>query len=59
MEFPGTAYADSDNGLMTSEIFKNYFYKTFVTSLGHRRPALLIYDGHSSHIDALENKITI
>jgi hypothetical protein len=64
MEFPGTAYAASDNSWMTSEIFRNYFDKTFVTSLGYRRPVLLIYDGHSSHIDdliisALENKITI
>lgn len=64
-EFPGTAYAASPNGWMETELFKNYFLKTLIPALGEERPALVVYDGHSTHISvdivetALAHDITI
>nr|CAI5868906.1 unnamed protein product [Callosobruchus analis] len=49
-EFPGTAYAATPNGWMETKIFKTYFEKTLVPALGDRRPVLVIYDGHSTHV---------
>lgn len=65
LSYPNTSYAVSENGWMESDIFFNYFKKTFLKSCGEERPILLIYDGHLTHIDertircAIENKITI
>jgi hypothetical protein len=50
---------------MDSDIFHNYFLKTLLPALGDVRPVLLIYDGHSTHVNvklielARENQITI
>nr|CAH7761081.1 unnamed protein product [Callosobruchus chinensis] len=49
-EFPGTAYAATPSGWMETKIFKNYFKKTLVPALGDKRPVLVIYDGHSTHV---------
>lgn len=62
---PETCYAASSNGWMESDIFSNYFQKTFLTCCGSDRPILLIYDGHTTHVDerviqsAIDNNITI
>lgn len=48
---PQPCYAASSNGWMESDIFFNYFEKTFLKSCGSERPILLIYDGHTTHID--------
>lgn len=58
-------YAASTNDWMESDIFVNYITKTFLPVLKEARPVLLIYDGHSTHIDhrvvevARRNDITI
>lgn len=51
--FPGTTYAATNNGWMEKEVFINYFEKSFIktTAPSPGNPVLLIYDGHSSHID--------
>ncbi|CAG4972554.1 unnamed protein product [Parnassius apollo] len=59
------AYASSKRGWMETEIFYNYMVKVIIPSLGEEKPVLLIYDGHSTHVDervvalAVENNITI
>nr|CAH7754791.1 unnamed protein product [Callosobruchus chinensis] len=64
-EFPGTAYAATPNGWMETKIFKTYFEKTLVPALGDKRPVLVIYDGHSTHVSldlveyAMDQGITI
>lgn len=50
-EFTGMTYAATKNGWMELETFRNYFEKSFLNIIGAKRPVLLIYDGHSSHID--------
>lgn len=63
--FPGTTYAASKKGWMETDIFRNYFMKTLIPFLGEKRPQLIIYDGHATHIDidiiskAIEENITI
>lgn len=58
-------YAASTNGWMEGDIFYNYIKKTFIAAIGPERPVLLIYDGHSTHVDqkivklAKENNVTI
>lgn len=64
---PEMCYAASVNEWMESDIFTNYFNKTtflkFCDSVN--KPILLIYDGHSTHIDerviesAIKNNVTI
>lgn len=57
---PGTTFALSDNGWMTTEIFLEWFCK-----FADQRPLILIYDGHSSHVSikliekAMEENITL
>ncbi|CAG5025126.1 unnamed protein product [Parnassius apollo] len=59
------AYASSKRDWMETEIFYNYMVKVIIPSLGEEKPVLLIYDGHSTHVDervvalAAENNITI
>lgn len=36
---------------MTSEIFRNYFERSFLPHVTGKGPILVIYDGHASHID--------
>ncbi|KAE9523029.1 hypothetical protein AGLY_016660 [Aphis glycines] len=65
--FPGTTYAATTNGWMEKEVFYNYFEKSFIKSTNPtpENPVLLIYDGHSSHVDlklidtAIKNNVTI
>lgn len=46
-----TAYAVSDKGWMETTIFERYMKETFVPAIGTERPVLLIFDGHSTHVD--------
>ena len=46
---PGTKYTRSKNGWSTSETFLDFFVSHF---LEHVTPALLMYDGHATHITA-------
>ena len=61
----GTLYAKSPNGYMDAELFILWFKKIFVPYTMNFRPALLILDGHGSHITyeltqlATENDIQI
>lgn len=57
-EYEGTAYAATDNGWMTRELFESWFSR-FVAHVNEMRgsdadgrplPVLLIFDGHDSHI---------
>lgn len=62
--FPGTSYAVSDNGWMTETVFTTWFKNQFLDYI-KIKPALLIYDGHLSHISmeliqaAIEAEVTI
>ncbi|XP_068217852.1 uncharacterized protein [Palaemon carinicauda] len=47
-DIPGTQYAVSEKGWMTTPIFEDIF-KYFVDETKERRPLLLILDGHTSH----------
>lgn len=49
--YPGIAYAATKKGWIEREVFRNYFMKTVIPALGHERPALIVYDGHSTHLD--------
>ncbi|XP_063542660.1 tigger transposable element-derived protein 1-like [Cydia strobilella] len=59
------AYAATKRGWIDTETFYNYMSKIMIPSLGHERPVLIIYDGHTTHLDerviklAVENDITI
>ncbi|KAJ8932806.1 hypothetical protein NQ314_014510 [Rhamnusium bicolor] len=44
------AYAASNKGWMNSEIFHKWFIKYFIPNIPNEHPALLIVDGHVSHI---------
>ncbi|XP_029348016.1 tigger transposable element-derived protein 2-like [Acyrthosiphon pisum] len=70
--FPGTLYAVSKNGWMEEPVFYNWFENAFVPfvikkrkDLGTNSNALLLYDGHCSHISmriielAMKNNITL
>ena len=62
-DIPGSFYAASENGWMTTVIFQEWFYK-FCT-LVKERPLLLLLDGHVTHLDmgtiqhAKDNEVTI
>ncbi|KAB0800134.1 hypothetical protein PPYR_08014 [Photinus pyralis] len=62
--FPGTSYFVSENGWMTELVFTSWFRKIFVPNV-KEFPALLIYDGHLSHISveliecAVSSNVTI
>lgn len=59
------AYAASQNGWITSDIFYNYLEKTLIPAVGPERPVLLLYDGHATHVTnnvvelAQKNNLTI
>ena len=63
--WPNTVYSAQKNGWMTAELFERWFTKSFVPNVGSERPALLIFDGHNSHVTpelttaAQKNLITI
>jgi hypothetical protein len=48
--FEGMAYAASPNGWVSSDIFYNNFEKTLIPALANERPVLVVYDGHSTHV---------
>ncbi|CAG2192489.1 unnamed protein product [Mytilus edulis] len=43
-------YGSSESGYMDTELFENWFDKVFIPFCGTRRPVLLIFDNHDSHI---------
>lgn len=59
------SYAASKRGWMETEIFYNYMSKIIIPGLGNERPVLMVYDGHSTHVDdrvvalAAANNLTI
>lgn len=63
--YPNIAYAASPNGWMQTDLFNNYFEKNFLKQCVKERPLLVIYDGHSTHLDikliesAVQNDVTI
>lgn len=58
-------YAASKRGWIETDIFNNYMEKIIVPNLSEQRPVLMIYDGHSTHVNlavislAVENNTTI
>lgn len=48
--YPGTAYAATSNGWMETAVFEAFFEKVFLKTVGQKRPILLIYDGHATHV---------
>lgn len=56
-DLPGTMYAVSEKGYMTSEIFSSFFFKFCETV--KERPLLLILDGHTTHlsVDVLSHAV--
>ena len=46
--YKGTVISKSDNGWITTEIFKNWFYK--FCEMVTQRPLILVYDGHVTHV---------
>ena len=62
-DLPGTFYACSEKGWMTSEVFNDFFIK-FCNEI-KERPLLLISDGHMTHLDvetaiyAKNNRVSI
>lgn len=44
------AYAASKRGWMETDIFFNYMQIIVIPGLGEQRPVLLVYDGHSTHV---------
>lgn len=62
-DLPGTLYAVSKKGYINSDIFNDYF-EHFCTKV-KERPLLLIFDGHTSHLEpqtierAIKEKVTI
>ncbi|XP_037300056.1 uncharacterized protein LOC119190892 [Manduca sexta] len=59
------AYAASKRGWMETDIFFNYMSKVVIPVLAENKPSLMIYDGHSTHVNskvvslAAANGITI
>lgn len=47
---PGLAYAATPNGWVDSAVFERYFETIFLTFLGDARPALVVCDGHTTHV---------
>ena len=43
-------YAKSDSGYMDGELFLEWFKNIFLPETAHLRPAMLIMDGHTSHL---------
>lgn len=63
--YPGSSFAATKNGWIDTASFEAYFTKTLIPSLKNERPALVICDGHKSHVSlqlrklAREQNITI
>ncbi|XP_062567732.1 uncharacterized protein LOC134229974 [Saccostrea cucullata] len=52
-------YGSSDSGYMDSELFELWFEKIFIPFCGSRRPVLLTFDNHDSHISLSLLKLSI
>ncbi|XP_074026299.1 uncharacterized protein [Leptinotarsa decemlineata] len=50
-DFEGTVYAATKKGWMEKAVFKNHFINTIISSLPSGRLILIIYDGHSTHMN--------
>ncbi|XP_075990190.1 uncharacterized protein LOC142985832 [Anticarsia gemmatalis] len=48
--FAGTTYAATKNGWIESKVFEKYMLGTVLPHISKESPCLLIYDGHSTHI---------
>lgn len=48
--YENTSYAATKNGWIDSIVFEKYMFNTVLPHLGEDPPALLIFDGHSTHI---------
>lgn len=48
--YPDMSFSATKNGWMESETFEKFFEKTFLPSLGEESPALVICDGHKTHV---------
>ena len=46
----GAWYNVTDEGWMTSHCFLDWFKNHFIATIPKERPALLLFDGHASHI---------
>lgn len=46
----GTANAATCNGWMETAVFEAFIEKVFLKTVGPKRPILLIYDGHATHV---------
>lgn len=63
--FPETAYASTKNRWMEVDVFLCYLEKTFIPNVPIQLPKILIYVGHSTHVDertirlAMDNDIII
>lgn len=64
--YPGTVYTATENGWIETKAFEEFISKSFIPTLGDpSEPSLLIYDGHSTHVQpavleiAKEHNITI
>lgn len=55
--YKGTTYAATKNGWIESKVFEKYMLHTVLPLISKEGPSLLIYDGHSTHIQLkiLEN----
>ncbi|XP_055638751.1 uncharacterized protein LOC129776875 [Toxorhynchites rutilus septentrionalis] len=63
-EFPGIVYAATKNGWMETDVFANYFERSFLSATAEGQ-LVLLYDGHVSHVSlaliqkAIENNVVI
>lgn len=64
--YPGTVYTATENGWIETKAFREFITKSFIPMLGGTdEPTLLIYDGHSTHVQlsviqiAKQHNITI
>ena len=57
--YPGSWYSTSENGWMDSNVYRDWFKRMFILSIGREGPVLLIYDGHASHIGIQVIKLVI
>lgn len=55
---PGTQYAVTESGWMTSAVFEDYF-KTLAKKTANTRPLLVILDGHLSHTSLTTVEVAI
>jgi hypothetical protein len=64
--FPGTRYNVTESGWIDQDVFYDWFVNQFCPAVEHiKRPVMLFFDGHYSHISArvvkhaMENEIEL